>query len=180
MGTWTTISFRTGTLHQHQSGNPAGHHVLTESGLVSFGPRLGPHVSVVKSVAGVGGGARSARTFFINFGTLRNRKESSRTLAITVSVCQSHTSFSWHRGFAASELSRSICFSPCRSLVIERVTGAGWRARTCAARGDACLRAAARRRLETRRFIWLRTAGMRRWWSSFWIVLGWTLMRRTR
>ena len=53
-------------------------------------------------------GRQSARTFFFICVTLRKRKESSRTLDITASVCRSHTCFKWHRGFAASELSRSL------------------------------------------------------------------------
>ena len=36
------------------------------------------------------------------------------TLAIKAKVCESQISFSWHRDFAASELSRSIAVSPCR------------------------------------------------------------------
>ena len=44
----------------------------------------------------------------LSFVTLGNSKESSITLDITASVCRSHTSFKWHRGFAASELSRFI------------------------------------------------------------------------
>ena len=44
----------------------------------------------------------------------------------------------------------------------------GGGARTGDERGGACLTAAPRRRVETRRFISLRGKVMRRWWSSFW------------
>ena len=63
------------------------------------------------------------------------------------------------RGIVVSRHVR--CFAPSlptplRGLVIHRVAGAGSGARTCAARGGACLNAAARRRLVSRRCIWLR------------------------
>ena len=44
--------------------------------------------------------------------TLRDRKRSSKTLAITTQVCQSNYNFSWHRVLAGSELSRSISCLP--------------------------------------------------------------------
>jgi hypothetical protein len=64
--------------------------------------------------------------------------------------------FSWYHGLAGNVLSRSIPFLPCRHLVIQRVTGVKGGARTCTARGEAYLSAAARRRTDSRRCIWLR------------------------
>ena len=74
----------------------------------------GSYADVVERFAGVEeaveGGTRSALAFFFICVTLGNRKKSSNTLDITASVYQSHTSFPWHRGFAANKLSRSISF----------------------------------------------------------------------
>ena len=84
-----------------------------ETDLVSFDFLLGPYAGVVKRVAGVGGGARKSRTFFFIFLTLRSRNKFSRTLDITTKVCLSRPNFSWQRGLAESELSRSI---PCLPL----------------------------------------------------------------
>ena len=67
--------------------------VRQERDLVSFGSRSGPYAGVVKRVVGVGGGARSACTLFFIVVTLRNRKKSSETLAITTKVCQSEPTF---------------------------------------------------------------------------------------
>ena len=117
---------------------------------------------MVKRFVGVGGGARSSSTFSSIFPTLGNRKKSSRILAIKAKVFQSHTSFSWHCGSAASELSCSILVSSCRGLVIQRVAGVGGGAFTCADNGCVCLSAAVRFRLEKRRCIGLRGKGMRR------------------
>ena len=57
--------------------------VLWEIGLVSFGYLFGPYAGMMKSVLGVGGGARISRNLFFNFATLRNRQDFSKTLAIT-------------------------------------------------------------------------------------------------
>jgi len=153
--------------------------VLQEMGLVSFGSLFGPYAGVVKRVVGVGQGARSSRTFFFNFVTLRNRKDSSQTLAITMKVSQSLTSISWHCGLAASEMSRSIFVPPCRGLVIQRVAAVGGAACTCADKECASLSAAARFRLDKRRCFWLRCKGMRRRWSYFWLRVR-TRRRRNR
>ena len=51
-------------------------------------------------------------TCFFILVTLRDRKRSSKTLAITTQVCQSNYNFSWHRVLAGSELSRSISCLP--------------------------------------------------------------------
>ena len=90
---------------------------LQQSGLVSFGSPLGPYGGVVKRVAGVGGGARSSRTFFFTFVTLRNSKKSSQPLVITASVCQSKSSLSWSLSFAAHSRRERVCLTePCRVL----------------------------------------------------------------
>ena len=62
--------------------------VWWERDCVSFRSLLGPYAGVVKRVAGVGRGFRSACTFFFMFITLRNRKEFSKTLAIKANVCK--------------------------------------------------------------------------------------------
>ena len=104
-------------------------------------------------VPGVGGDARDLCAFYF-FVTLRNRKKSSKTHPITTKVCRSKNNFSRYHGLAGNVLSRSIPFLPCRHLVIQRVTGVKGGART--ARGEAYLSAAARRRTDSRRCIWLR------------------------
>jgi hypothetical protein len=113
--------------------------------------------------------ARNSRAFFFIFVTLRNRKESSKSFDITASVCQFRTSFSWHRGFAASELPRLISCLPLSRSENAEGRGCG-RARTHSRgeRGCDCLSAAARRRMATRLCMVLRCKGMRRWWISFW------------
>jgi len=91
--------------------------VWRESGFVSFGSLFGPYAIIVKKVAGVGGGARSARTFFFPADSLKNSKESSQTLAITAKVCKSKTSLSWPLGFAARSRGEKVCMTePCRVL----------------------------------------------------------------
>ena len=50
--------------------------------IVALGFLLGPYAGVVKRVAGVRGGARSARTFFSIFVALQSRKESSKLLPL--------------------------------------------------------------------------------------------------
>jgi len=81
--------------------------VLQESGVVSFGSVLGPYAGAVKRVLGVGGGTRISCFFSYFFDTFRERKDSSKTLVITAGVCRSQTSFLWHCGFEASDLSHS-------------------------------------------------------------------------
>ena len=80
--------------------------------LVSFGFLSSSYAGVVDRVVGVGEFARSACTFFVIFVTHRDRKKSSKTLAITTQVCQSKSNFSWHRVLAGSELPRSISCLP--------------------------------------------------------------------
>jgi len=65
--------------------------VWQERGLVCFGSLLCPYVGVVIKVVGVGEGARSSRTLVFILVTLRNRKESSKSLTITTNICQSRT-----------------------------------------------------------------------------------------
>jgi len=86
--------------------------VWRERDLVSFGSRLGSYAGVVNWVVGVGEGAKIACTFFFIFVTLRDRKRSSKTLAITTQVCHSKSNFSWHRVLTGSELSRFISCLP--------------------------------------------------------------------
>ena len=92
---WMTEVLGVVRLHRPQRCNRCSNH-----GLATF--LLGSYSGLVKRVTGVGGGARSARTFFFIFVTPGNRKESSQTLDFAAIVCQSRTSFSRHRGFAAS------------------------------------------------------------------------------
>ena len=99
--------------------------VWRKRGLVSSSFSFDPSAGVVKRVAGVGGGSCSSGSFFSIFMTLRNRKEFSQTLAITTKVCQSHTSLSWHRGFATNKLSRSISLSPPSGLDSTEGRGCG-------------------------------------------------------
>ena len=69
---------------------------------------------MVKRVAGVGGGASSPLTFFSIFVSLKNRKVSSQTLAITANICHSKTSLSWPLGLAAhSRGDRARLSEPC-------------------------------------------------------------------
>ena len=136
-----------------------------KGGLVSFGSPFGHHAGVVKRVAGVGGGAGSASSSSSSLPEIgrspkllpSRRKSADPTLAF--------------RGIVVSRqmscLAPSLVY-PCRGLAMQRVAGVGGGARTCAGRGDACLSASARRRMDARRCIWLRGKGMRLWWSSFW------------
>ena len=112
MGEWVPQVSGVVRLRRRQTCNSSGHHDSAGKGLVSFGSLLGPYSAVVKRVAGVREGARSSRTFFFIFVTLRNRKESFKTLDITVNVCELHPNLSWHRGFCGKRLSRSILFLP--------------------------------------------------------------------
>ena len=89
---WITNYFWIERLNQRQDYYSSGHH-----GLAGFSSLVGSYAGVLKRVAGVGGGARTSRTFFCVFVTLGNRKESSKHFGITASICQSHTIFSWHR-----------------------------------------------------------------------------------
>ena len=130
----------------------------------------GPLCGCGEECRGCGSVSKESTYLFFIFVTLGNRKESSKTLDITASVCQSHASFSRYRAFAVSELSRSIS-----CLAMQRVMGLGWGPPTYVGRGDACLSAAARRRMDTRRCMLLRGTGMRRWWTSFW-RRGWSRM----
>ena len=108
--------------------------LLWPSWLGKFGFLLGSFAGVVKRVAGVGGGAKSSRTFFFTFATLKNNKESSQTLDITAKSANPTPAF---RGIVVSR--KVSCFAPSRfppfrGLVMQRVTGVGGGARTCAAR----------------------------------------------
>ena len=74
----------------------------------------------------------------------------------------------WHHHLAGRVLSFLSRSCPCGS-VVQRIAGVGGGARTCAGeRRGACLSAAARRSMERRCCITLRSEVMRRWWSSFW------------
>ena len=111
--------------------------IWRERDCVFFGSPVGLYAGVVKRVADVGWGSRSACTLFFILITLRNRKEFSESLATKAKFCQSQTSVSCHFGFAAKRVdSLHLCFSLSR-LVIDRVTGVGGGAITCADTGCA-------------------------------------------
>ena len=116
--------------------------VLQESGLVSFGPLLGPYAGVSKSFAGVGGGATRSRTNFFTVFTLKNSKEFSQSLAITTNVCPFKPNFPglvvWRE---VSCLAPSFVY-PFRGLFLQFVTGFGhgfWRGLTHMLTGRGCL-----------------------------------------
>ena len=82
--------------------------VRWERGLVCFSSLVGPNAGVVKRVVGVGGGARSARTFFFIIATIRIERNPPK-LPSRQKSANPKTAFCGIVVFAESEISCSIC-----------------------------------------------------------------------
>ena len=130
---WIFLGGGIGRLNQRPD-NSSGHTVLAGHGVCPFMFFGGLFAGLLKRVAGVEGGKRSARTFLWIFLAVRSSKESSKSRAITAKVCESHTRFSWNRGFAADESCRSISFPLLSIFGNTEGRGFGRGARTRAAR----------------------------------------------